>query len=354
MSRLFTSLALRGVTLKNRIVMSPMCQYSCVDGLADDWHFVHLGSRAIGGAALVLTEATAVSPEGRITPNDAGLWNDRQTEAFKRITDFISSAHAIPGIQLAHAGRKASTYAPGKGEGEVKPEHGGWQTWAPSAARYSPSYPLPSEMTNDDIQIVTEQFRAAAERSIRAGFKLIEIHAAHGYLLHEFLSPLSNQRTDEYGGSLDHRIRFLLEVTAAIRRVVPDAVPVIVRISSTDWTDGGWDIDQSVYLAWKLKDAGVDLIDASSGGNISHAAVPAGPGYQVPFAERIRRESGIMTGAVGFITSPEQAEQIIVTGQADVVILARALLRNPYWPLEAARQLKAEIEWPNQYLRAKI
>jgi 2,4-dienoyl-CoA reductase-like NADH-dependent reductase (Old Yellow Enzyme family) len=321
--------------------------------MVSDWHLVHLGSRAIGGAALVLTEATAVAPEGRISPDDAGIWNDAQTDAFKKITDFISSAHAIPGIQLAHAGRKASTYAPGKGDGEVKPENGGWQTLAPSAIKFSETYSQPKEMTKSDIQIVVEQFRKAAERSVRAGFKLIEIHAAHGYLLHEFLSPLSNKRNDEYGGSLDHRIRLLLEVVDAVRNVVSNLFPVIVRISSTDWIEGGWDIEQSVQLARKLKEAGVDLIDASSAGNISHAHIPVGPGYQVPLAEKIKHESEIMTGAVGLITTPEQAEQIIATGQADIVLFARELLRNPYWPLAAARQLKVDIEWPKQYLRAK-
>lgn len=330
-----------------------MCQYSCVEGMVTDWHLVHLGSRAIGGAALILTEATAVAPEGRISPDDAGIWNDAHAEAFGKIAGFIYSANAVPGIQLAHAGRKASTYAPGKGDGEVKPENGGWPTLAPSAIRFSDSYPQPKEMTKNDIHHLVEQFRKAADRSIQAGFKLIEIHAAHGYLLHEFLSPLSNKRYDEYGGSFENRIRILLEVLDAIRSVTADSFPVIVRISSTDWVEGGWDIEQSVQLAQKLKESGADLIDASSGGNISHARIPVGPGYQVPFAERIKRESGIMTGAVGLITLPDQAEQIIAAGQADIVLLAREMLRNPYWPLFAARQLKSDIEWPRQYLRAK-
>jgi 2,4-dienoyl-CoA reductase-like NADH-dependent reductase (Old Yellow Enzyme family) len=321
--------------------------------MVTDWHLVHLGSRAIGGAALILTEATAVAPEGRISPDDAGIWNDAHAEAFGKIAGFIYSANAVPGIQLAHAGRKASTYAPGKGDGEVKPENGGWPTLAPSAIRFSDSYPQPKEMTKNDIHHLVEQFRKAADRSIQAGFKLIEIHAAHGYLLHEFLSPLSNKRYDEYGGSFENRIRILLEVLDAIRSVTADSFPVIVRISSTDWVEGGWDIEQSVQLAQKLKESGADLIDASSGGNISHARIPVGPGYQVPFAERIKRESGIMTGAVGLITLPDQAEQIIAAGQADIVLLAREMLRNPYWPLFAARQLKSDIEWPRQYLRAK-
>jgi 2,4-dienoyl-CoA reductase-like NADH-dependent reductase (Old Yellow Enzyme family) len=321
--------------------------------MVTDWHLVHLGSRAIGGAALILTEATAVAPEGRISPDDAGIWNDAHAEAFGKIAGFIYSANAVPGIQLAHAGRKASTYAPGKGDGEVKPENGGWPTLAPSAIRFSDSYPQPKEMTKNDIHHLVEQFRKAADRSIQAGFKLIEIHAAHGYLLHEFLSPLSNKRYDEYGGSFENRIRILLEVLDAIRSVTADSFPVIVRISSTDWVEGGWDIEQSVQLAQKLKESGADLIDASSGGNISHARIPVGPGYQVPFAERIKRESGIMTGAVGLITLPDQAEQIIAAGQAEIVLLAREMLRNTYWPLFAARQLKSDIEWPRQYLRAK-
>jgi 2,4-dienoyl-CoA reductase-like NADH-dependent reductase (Old Yellow Enzyme family) len=321
--------------------------------MVTDWHLVHLGSRAIGGAALIMTEATAVAPEGRISPDDAGIWNDAQAEAFRKIAGFIYSANTVPGIQLAHAGRKASTYAPGKGDGEVKPENGGWPTLAPSAIRFSDSYPQPKEMTKNDIHNLVEQFRKAADRSVQAGFKLIEIHAAHGYLLHEFLSPLSNKRYDEYGGSFENRIRILIEVLGAIRSILPESFPVIVRISSTEWVEGGWDIEQSVQLARKLKESGADLIDASSGGNISHARIPVGPGYQVPFAERIKRESGIMTGAVGLITLPEQAEQIIAGGRADIVLLAREMLRNPYWPLAAARQLKVDIEWPRQYLRAK-
>ena len=353
MSKLFSPLSIRGVTLKNRIAMSPMCQYSCIDGIMSDWHLVHLGARAIGGAALILTEATAVAPEGRISPDDAGLWNDVQEEAFKKINSFISSANAVPGIQLAHAGRKASTYAPGKGDGEVKPEKGGWQTLAPSAIKFSDTFPLPKEMTVNDIQLGIEQFQDAVKRSVRAGFRLIEIHAAHGYLLHEFLSPLSNKRNDEYGGNFENRIRFPLEVLSAIRKVVPDSFPIIVRISSTDWVEGGWDIEQSINFARKLKEAGADVIDVSSGGNISHASIPAGPGYQVSFAEKIKREAGVMTGAVGFITSPEQAEQIIATGQADIILLARELLRNPYWPLAAAARLKTDIDWPKQYVRAK-
>jgi 2,4-dienoyl-CoA reductase-like NADH-dependent reductase (Old Yellow Enzyme family) len=353
MSKLFSPLTIRGVEIKNRIVVSPMCQYSCVDGVMLDWHLVHLGSRAMGGAGLILTEATAVAPEGRISPDDAGIWNDAQAGAAKRIADFISSVHAVPGIQLAHAGRKASTYAPGKGDGEVKPEHGGWQTLAPSAIRFADNYPLPKEMTTADIHSVIEQFKKAAERSIRAGFRVIELHMAHGYLLFEFLSPLSNKRTDEYGGSFENRIRFPLAVLTAVRSVVPDSIPVFVRLSATEWVKGGWDIEQSVQLARRFKEAGADLLDTSSGGNVPNVHISIGPGYQVPLAERVKRESGMMTGAVGLITSPEQAEQIVASSQADLVLLARELLRNPYWPLAAARQLKAETEWPKQYLRAK-
>jgi 2,4-dienoyl-CoA reductase-like NADH-dependent reductase (Old Yellow Enzyme family) len=353
MSKLFSPLKIRGVEFKNRIAVSPMCQYACVDGIHADWSLVHYGSRAMGGAGLILTEATAVAPEGRITPDDAGIWNDTQVDAYKRINDFISSVHAVPGIQLAHAGRKASTYAPGKGDGEVMPEHGGWQTLAPSAIRFSENYPLPKEMTSADIHSVIEHFKKAAERSILAGFRVIELHMAHGYLMFEFLSPLSNKRTDEYGGSFENRIRFPLAVLIAVRSVVPDSIPVFVRLSATEYVEGGWDIEQTVQLARRFKEAGADLLDTSSGGNIPHAPIPLGPGYQVPLSERVKHESGILTGAVGLITSPEQAEQIIAGNQADLVVLGRELLRNPYWPLAAARQLKADIEWPKQYLRAK-
>lgn len=353
MSMLFSPLTIRGVEFKNRIGVSPMCQYSSIEGVPTDWHLVHLGSRAVGGAALVIAEATAVSPEGRISPDDAGIWNENQVEAYKRITEFILSQRSIPGIQLAHAGRKASTYSPWKGSGEVRPEDGGWQTLAPVALQYAENYPKPRAMSKDQIRAVVGQFRKAAERSVRAGFRVLEIHMAHGYLIHEFLSPLSNERNDEYGGSMENRCRLALEVASAVRGTVPDSLPVFARISSTDWSDGGWDIEQSVQLARWLKDAGIDLIDCSSGGNVHSAVIPAGVGYQTPFAERIRRDVGIRTAAIGFITSPEQAEQIVRTEQADMVLLARELLRNPYWPLYAAKQLKAEIEWPRQYVRAK-
>ena len=353
MSVLFHPLNIRGVEFKNRIVVSPMCQYSSSEGSPTDWHVVHLGSRAVGGAALVIAEATAVSPEGRISPDDAGIWNDRQADEYRKITSFITAQNCVPGIQLAHAGRKASTYAPWKGSGELKTANGGWQTIAPSAEPYAEKYPLPRAMTVDDIRTVTDQFRSAAERSVRAGFRTIEIHMAHGYLIHEFLSPASNHRTDEFGGAFDNRCRLAVEVAEAVRKSIPKDMPLFARISVTDWSEGGWDVDQSVRLAARLKETGVDLIDCSSAGNVHRATVPAGPGYHVPFAARIKKEAGIAAGAVGFITSPEQAEQIVATGQADMVILAREMLRNPYWPLAAARQLKAEVEWPKQYVRAK-
>lgn len=353
MSKLFSPLKIRSIELKNRIAMSPMCQYSSVNGMPTDWHFIHYGSRSVGGAGLIIAEATAVAPEGRITPDDAGIWNDAQVEAYQRITKFISSHHTVPGIQLAHAGRKASTYAPGKGDGEVTNENGGWQTLSASAIRFTENYPLPKKMTIDDIHSVVEQFQQAAKRSLLAGYRVIELHMAHGYLVHQFLSPFSNKRTDEYGGSFENRIRLALEIVHAVRAVIPNSAPLFVRISATDWTEGGWDIEQSIELAKKLKSAGADLIDTSSGGNLPHASIPIGVGYQVPLAERIKRESEIMTGSVGLITSPEQAEQILTSNQADLIILARELLRNPYWPLAAARQLHADIEWPKQYLRAK-
>jgi 2,4-dienoyl-CoA reductase-like NADH-dependent reductase (Old Yellow Enzyme family) len=328
-----------------------MCQYSAVDGFANDWHLVHLGSRAVGGAGLLIIEATAVSPEGRITPDDLGIWQDEQVEFLRRINQFIEGQGCAPGVQLAHAGRKASTYAPWKGHGAVA--DGGWETVAPSAVAFSDSYPLPVALDAAGIKKVIADFRSAAERSVQAGFKLIELHAAHGYLLHQFLSPLSNQRTDTYGGSFENRIRLMLEVVAAVRQVVPDDFPVVVRISATDWTEGGWTADDSVQLATWLRDRGVDLIDASTGGNVPRASIPVGPGYQVEFAERIRREVGIATGAVGLITTPAEAEAIVANEQADLVLLAREELRDPYFPLRAAHELGAEVAWPVQYERAK-
>ena len=353
MNKLFSPLKIRDIELKNRIAVSPMCQYSSEDGVPTDWHLVHLGSRAVGGAALVIAEATAVSPEGRITPDDAGIWNEKHVSAYSRITSFIKFQNAVPGIQLAHAGRKASTYSPWKGSGKVNENEGGWQTIAPSPVPFADNYPVPKEMSKDDIKMVIEQFRKAAERSVKSGFQVIEIHMAHGYLIHEFLSPKSNQRKDEYGGKLENRCRFTVEIAKAVREVIPDGMPLFVRISATDWIEDGWDIEQSVQLCKWLKETGVDLIDCSSGGNINGAVIPAGPGYQIPFAERIRKEAEILTSGVGLITSPEQAEQIIKNGQADLVELARQMLRDPYWPLHAAKQLNVNVNWPNQYLRAK-
>ena len=353
MSKLFSPLKIREIEFKNRIFVSPMCQYSSCDGIPNDWHLVHLGSRAVGGSGLIIAEATSVSPEGRITPDDNGIWNDTQVEAFKKITDFIKGQNCVSGIQLAHAGRKASTFSPWKGNGEIPIENGGWQTIAPSAISFAENYPDPKELSKMEIKNVINQFKSAAEKSISAGFNVIEIHMAHGYLIHEFLSPISNQRKDDYGGSLENRCRFAIEVTKAVREVIPSSFPLFVRISTTDWIEGGWNLEESINLVKQLKESGADLIDCSSGGNIAHAKIPAGPGYQIPFSEKIKKEANILTGGVGFITSPVQAEQIIATGQADAVFLARELLRDPYWPLYAAKQLKEDIKWPLQYSRAK-
>ena len=351
MPALFEPLTLRGLTLKNRIVVSPMCQYSAVDGFANDWHFVHLGSRAVGGASLIIVEATAVSPEARITPDDLGIWKDEHVDFLKRINDFLEAQGSVPGVQLAHAGRKASTYAPWIGSGAV-PE-GGWQVVAPSAVPFSADYLQPVELDAEGIKKIIADFRSATERSLAAGFKVIELHAAHGYLLHQFLSPLSNQRTDTYGGSFENRIRLTLEVVAAVRQVLPPDFPLLVRISATDWTEGGWNAEESVKLATILKDRGVDLIDCSTGGNVPHAKIPVGPGYQVEFAARIKREAGLPTGAVGLITTATEAEAIVANGQADLVLLAREELRDPYFPLHAAHELGADAAWPPQYERAK-
>ena len=354
MSRLFSPLKLKSIEFKNRIFVSPMCQYSCEDGVPTHWHLVHLGSRAVGGAALVMVEATAVSPEGRISPWDTGMWSDKQVEAFAPITRFIAGQQCVPAIQLAHAGRKASTEAPWRGGGAVAHTRGGWQPIGPSPLAFSDSSPPPREMTQRDIALLIEQFTAAAERSYAAGFQALELHMAHGYLLHEFLSPLANQRTDVYGGSLDNRMRLPLQVASAVRKAWPEHLPLFVRISSTDWVEGGWDAAQSVALARRLKDEGVDLIDCSSGGMMPHATIPYGPGFQVPFAATIRKEAAIAAGAVGLITSAVQAEQIVSTGQADAVLLAREMLRDPYWPLHAARTLNHDVPWPVQYERAKL
>ena len=352
MPHLFSALRLRDVTLANRVGVSPMCQYSCVDGLANDWHFAHLAARAVGGAALVFTEAAAVTPEGRISPEDLGAWSDKHFEPLERIARFIDGQGAVAGIQLAHAGRKASVYRPWSGDGAVPVAEGGWRPVGPSALAFSEHYATPEELTVEAIAALQQAFATAASRAYAAGFRVIEIHGAHGYLAHQFLSPLSNRRADAYGGSFDNRTRFLCECVAAVRRALPDRCPLFVRISATDWTEGGWDIEQSVELARRLKSLGVDVIDCSSGGNVEKAKVPVGPSYHVPFAERIRREANIAAAAVGMITAPPQANQIVSAGQADLVLLARELLRDPYWPLRAARELGHEMAWPAQYLRA--
>ncbi|WP_207427860.1 NADPH dehydrogenase NamA [Pedobacter sp. SYSU D00535] len=352
MSSLFTPLKIRDVELKNRIVVSPMCQYSSEDGFANDWHLVHLGSRAVGGAGLVIAEATAISPEGRITPKDLGLWKDEHIATLKRITGFIHSQGSVAGVQLAHAGRKASTSEPWTGGRFLLPEEGGWQTLAPSAIPFAEGNSLPHALSTEEIEAVIIDFQSAAKRALEAGFEVVEIHAAHGYLLHQFLSPLSNLRTDSYGGAFDNRIRLLLEVTEAVRRVWPEEFPLFVRVSGTDWVEGGWSKQDTVKLAAVLKDKGVDLIDCSTGGNVPNAKIPVGPGYQVEFAEAVK-QTNILTGAVGMINSADLAEEIIATGKADVVLLARELLRDPYFPLHAAKKLGAEVDWPVQYQRAK-
>jgi len=351
-SKLFSSFRLRGIEFKNRIFVSPMCQYSSEDGLPNHWHLVHLGSRAVGGSALVMVEATAVSPEGRISPTDTGMWSDDHLRAFQPIASFIRSQGAVPGIQLAHAGRKASTDVPWRGGKPLRQEEGAWQTMAPSFLAFG-QYPAPREMTMQDMGVVNSQFAEAARRSLDAGFEVVEIHMAHGYLLHEFLSPLSNQRQDKFGGSLEGRTRFPLRIAETVRRVWPEHLPVFVRISATDWVEGGWDLAQSITFSGGLKEAGIDLIDCSSGGLVPGASIPIEPSYQVGFSDVIRKQTGIATGAVGMITEPDQAESILSNGQADAVFLARALLRDPYWPLHAAKELKAEVSWPVQYLRAK-
>ncbi len=353
MSHLFQPLALRGVTLPNRIAVSPMCQYSSVDGTANDWHLVHLGSRAAGGAGLVLTEAAAVTPQGRISPHDLGIWSDDQIEPLSRIVSFIKQRGSVAGIQLAHAGRKASTAPPWENRGVTLTEaEGGWPIAAPSAVPFDDGCIVPTSMSEEDIQEVTEAFVQAARRALLAGFQVAEVHAAHGYLLHQFLSPLSNRRDDSYGGRFENRTRLLREVVVAVRDVWPDHLPLLVRISATDWVEGGWDIEQSLELVCQLLPLGVDLIDCSSGGTVPTAKVPVGPGYQTRFSEQIRRETGSKTGAVGMITSPAQADHIIRSGQADLVLLARELLRDPNWPLRAARELGHLIPWPAQYVRS--
>jgi 2,4-dienoyl-CoA reductase-like NADH-dependent reductase (Old Yellow Enzyme family) len=353
MSKLFSRFKLRGIEFKNRIFVSPMCQYSAKDGIAETWHLVHLGSRAVGGAALVMVEASAVVPEGRISPFDMGIWSDRHAEALAPIAHFIREQGAVPAIQLAHAGRKASTDAPWLSRSPLTPDNGGWQVVAPSAVPFSPGSPLPRELTVVDMDGVVAAFVAAARRSLAAGFEVVEIHMAHGYLLHEFLSPLSNRRNDNYGGSLENRARLPLRIAKAVREVWPQNLPLFVRISASDWVDGGWDLVQSLQLCRWLKETGIDLIDCSSGGLTPDAKIPAGPGFQTPFASAIRQEVGIAVGTVGLITAAEQAEQIVATGLADAVFLARELLRDPYWPLHAARKLGVDVPWPLQYERGK-
>jgi 2,4-dienoyl-CoA reductase-like NADH-dependent reductase (Old Yellow Enzyme family) len=351
--QLFTPLRLRGTTFRNRVWVSSMCQYSATDGLPDDWHLVHLGARATGGAGLVMTEATAVTPEGRISAHDTGLWNDEQAQAWARIAAFVRSQGAVPGIQLAHAGRKGSTQVPWQGRGPVDAADGGWQPAAPSPFGFG-DWATPQEMSEQDVAAVVEAFAEAAVRADRAGFEVAEVHAAHGYLLHEFLSPLSNRRADRYGGDLAGRARALLEVVGAVRAVWPAHKPLFVRVSATDWAEGGWDLDQTVELARMLVGGGVDLIDVSSGGLVPEQRIVEGPGYQVPFARAVREGSGLPTSAVGLITEPAQAEQVLAEGSADAVMLARELLRNPMWPLLAAHELGVDVEWPPQYRRAAL
>ena len=352
MSHLFDPLSLRSLTLANRIVVSPMCEYSSVDGFSNDWHLVHLGSRAVGGAALVMTEATAVTPDGRISPQDLGIYDDGHVAGLAQCVRFIHSQKTLAGIQLAHAGRKGSTARPWEGGGALPPEQGGWEPVGPTGEPFAPTYPTPRPLTPAGIAEIVAAFTKAAGRALAAGFDVIELHAAHGYLIHEFLSPLVNRRTDAYGGSYDNRVRLCLEVVDAVRASWPERLPLFVRMSATDWKAGGWDLDQAVELARRLRAHGVDLVDCSSGGAVHDQQITIGPGYQVPFAERIRRDAGVPTGAVGLITKAEQADAIIRNGQADVVLLARELLRDPYWPLHAADSLGQTVPWPPQYLRA--
>lgn len=353
MSKLFSRFKLRGLEFRNRIFVSPMCQYSAQDGMADTWHLVHLGSRAVGGAGLVMVEAAAVVPEGRISPYDIGLWSGSHAEALAPIARFIREQGAVPAIQLAHAGRKASTDAPWLSRSPLGPEQGGWEVVAPSAIPFAPGSPLPRELAEAELGGIVTHFADAAKRCLAAGFQVAEIHMAHGYLLHQFLSPLTNRRDDAYGGSLENRTRLPLQVARAVREVWPQDLPVFVRISATDWVEGGWDLAQSLQLCHSLKEAGVDLIDCSTGGLTADAQIPVGPGFQTPFATTIRQEVGVAVGAVGLITEAVQAEQVVATGLADAVLLARELLRDPYWPLHAARALGVDVPWPPQYQRAK-
>jgi 2,4-dienoyl-CoA reductase-like NADH-dependent reductase (Old Yellow Enzyme family) len=347
---LLSPLTIRGVSFRNRIAMSPMCEYSAQDGFANDWHLVHLGSRAVGGAALIMVEATAVTAEGRISPGDLGIWKDEHIEPLARIVKFVHSQGAVAGIQLAHAGRKASCDLAWKGGASLKsPEQGGWPVVGPSPVPFDEADPVPIPLHEAGIDGVIDAFETGARRALKAGFKVLEIHAAHGYLLHEFLSPISNHRNDRYGGSLENRMRLLLQVAERLRGLMPEELPLFVRISATDWVAGGWDIEQSVELAKRLKGAGVDLIDVSSGGTVPYARIPVAKGYQVPFARRIREEVDIRTGAVGLITEPRHADEIITGGDANLVFIAREMLREPYWALKAQQALGEEPAWPIQY-----
>ncbi len=354
MSKLFSPLTIKDVTFSNRIAISPMCTYSAIDGFASDWHLVHLGSRAVGGAVLIIMEATAVSADGRISAHDLGIYKEEHIEMLERITAFIHQQGAVAGIQLAHAGRKAGCARSWEGGKQLKKEEGGWTTIAPSAVAFNSDDEIPEALSIEGIKMIISNFRRAALRSYKAGFRVVEIHAAHGYLLHQFLSPLSNHRTDEYGGSFENRTRLLVQVVEAVKEVWPQNLPLFVRISATDWVEGGWNVDESVKLGHILKHLGVDLIDTSSGGMVPYAKIPLAPGYQVSFAERIKREVGIMTGAVGLITDAQQAEDILQQQQADLILIARESLRNPYFPLNAAKQLGDDIDWPIQYLRGKL
>ncbi len=352
MTHLFEPLKLREVTLRNRIGIPPMCQYSARDGMASDWHFVHYGSRAVGGAGLMILEATAVAAAGRISPGDLGLWDDRHIEPLARIARFAQEQGCVAAVQLAHAGRKASTALGWEAQRSLSESEGGWPPMAPSAMPFGDGYAVPRELDASGIRQIVAQFKASAGRAHQAGFKAVEIHAAHGYLLHQFLSPLSNRRTDAYGGGFENRTRLVREVVAAVREAWPAQLPLQIRLSATDWMEGGWSADETVALCRELKGLGVDLVDVSSAGLVPTAKVPAGPGFQTEFAARVRREAGIATAAVGFITSPAQADHVVRSGQADMVLLGRELLRNPYWPLAAAQALGETASWPRQYLRA--
>lgn len=354
MSKLFSPLTIKDITFRNRIAVSPMCQYSADDGFANDWHLVHYGSRAVGGAALIIQEATGVSAEGRISPGDLGIYKEEHIEKLRQITSFIHQHGAVAGIQLAHAGRKAGCAKPWDGGKQLKINEGGWTTVSASAIAFNPDDDAPLELDSDGINKIISDFKIAAKRSRQAGYQLIEIHAAHGYLIHQFLSPLSNHRTDTYGGSFENRIRLLLEIVKAVQTEWPQDLPLFVRISATDWAEGGWDVDEAIQLSSILKQNGVDLIDCSSGGMVPYQQIPLGPGYQVAFAERIKAETGILTGAVGLITGAQQAEDILIKGQADLILIARASLRDPYFSLNAAQLLGDDIEWPLQYKRAKL